>query len=64
MSDKQKLSYQAALQELQSIVAALQEENTGMDELSAKVARASFLLQYCKEKLRTIEEETAQALKG
>jgi hypothetical protein len=35
-----------------------------MDELSAKVARASFLLQYCKEKLRTIEEETAKALKG
>lgn len=52
---KQKLSYELALRELQEIVNYLQEENLGMDDLTEKVARATELLNYCREKLRETE---------
>ncbi len=52
---KSKLTYETALQELQQIVADLQEEAIGMDDLSEKVNRAAELLQFCREKLRETE---------
>ena len=51
-----KLSYEEALQELQQIVAQLQEDAVSVDELSEKVKRAAELIAYCREKLRTTEE--------
>ncbi len=51
-----KLSYEEALQELQQIVAQLQEDAVSVDELSAKVKRAAELIAYCREKLRQAEE--------
>ncbi len=50
-------SYEAAMEELQQIVAALQEETIGIDDLSTKVKRAAALIQYCKTKLRSTSEE-------
>lgn len=52
---KSKLTYESALLELQQIVADLQEEAIGMDDLSEKVNRAAELLQFCREKLRETE---------
>ncbi|MEM9823884.1 MAG: exodeoxyribonuclease VII small subunit [Bacteroidota bacterium] len=59
MTEKNKSisSYELALEELQEIVAALQEESIGIDDLSEKVKRAATLIQYCKNKLRNTEEE-------
>ena len=57
MSKKEKLTYESALKELQEIVGQLQEEVIGLDELSEKVQRASMLIQFCKEKLRSTEKE-------
>lgn len=54
---KTKLTYEAALQELQTIVAQLQEEAVSMDDLSEKVGRATELLNFCREKLRETEEK-------
>ena len=54
---KTKLTYETALQELQSIVAQLQEEAVSMDDLSEKVNRATELLNFCKERLRQTEEQ-------
>lgn len=51
-----KLTYEKALQELQQIVAQLQEDALSVDELSDKVKRAAELIAYCREKLRTAEE--------
>ena len=51
-----KLTYEEALQELQQIVAQLQEDTVSVDELSEKVKRAAELIAYCREKLRTTEE--------
>lgn len=50
-------SYEAAMEELQEIVAALQEETVDMDNLSMNVKRAADLIQYCKTKLRSTSEE-------
>lgn len=52
-----KLSYEAAVKELQEIINELQAEIVSIDELSNKVKRAAELIKYCKEKLRTTEKE-------
>lgn len=49
-------SYDAAMQELQSIVSQLQSDSVGIDDLAEKVKRASELIKLCKEKLRETEE--------
>jgi len=57
MSKRPKLTYDKALTELKEIVSSLQEELTGMDELSGKMQRAAELIRFCREKLRTTELE-------
>jgi exodeoxyribonuclease VII small subunit len=43
--------------ELQKIVAELQNDAIGIDDLSEKVCRASELIRSCREKLRQTEED-------
>ena len=50
-------SYEEALKELQVIVQQLQQNEIGVDDLAAKVQRAAALIKYCREKLRTTENE-------
>ena len=50
-------TYEEALQELQVIVQQLQQNEVGVDDLAAKVKRAAALIKYCREKLRTTEDE-------
>lgn len=50
-------SYEKAYNELQSIVAKMQNEEIGLDELGKEVKRAADLIKMCKEKLRNIEKE-------
>lgn len=54
---KVHLTYEAALKELQEIVAQLQDDAIGMDELSEKIKRSAELLQFCREKLRSVETD-------
>ena len=55
-------SYQKAYSELQSIVAKMQNEEIGLDELSKEVKRAAELIKSCKDKLRDIEKEIEVSL--
>ncbi|MEM1214959.1 MAG: exodeoxyribonuclease VII small subunit [Bacteroidota bacterium] len=48
-------SYEAALQELETILQDLQGEQTSIDELTARSERAAELIAYCREKLRSTE---------
>lgn len=50
-------NYTAALDELQQIVNDLQAEKIAIDDLAAKVKRAGDLVAFCREKLRTVEDE-------
>ena len=56
----EQLNYESAFAELQQIVRDLQEEAVGIDELTAKIARAAELIRFCREKLRMTEEEMAK----
>lgn len=54
---KKEISYTDAMAEIETILAALREENTDVDTLTAKVKRASELIELCKAKLRKTEDE-------
>ena len=50
-------NYRAAREELEQIVQQLESNAVGIDELSEKVKRATQLVQFCQQKLRTTEQE-------
>ncbi len=54
------LTYTAAYAELQQIVSEVQDETTDLDELTAKIARATELIRFCRERLRLTEEEVGK----
>lgn len=58
-----ELKYDDAFEELQQIVTALEDGDVSVDELSSKIKRASELIQLCKKKLTTTEEDVSKILK-
>lgn len=63
MSDKAKINYTEAFEELQMIVGDIESGDISVDELSEKVKRASILIAVCKEKLFKTEDDVNQILK-
>ena len=61
MSEQPK--YTDAFEELQQIVADIEDGEISVDELSVKVKRASELIKICKEKLTSTEEDVQKILK-
>ncbi len=55
-------SYDAAMQELQTLVGQLQNDQIGVDTLAEKVRRAAELIRLCREKLRQTEDDVTDAL--
>jgi len=51
------LTYNKALGELEKIVKQIESEEIQLDALSEKIKRATELIEFCKTKLRTTEEE-------
>jgi exodeoxyribonuclease VII small subunit len=56
------LLYTDAFEELQGIVEDIERGEINVDELSAKVKRATQLIQHCKLKLHATEEEVTKIL--
>ena len=54
---KNKLTFQAAYHELETIVQQLESEKTDLDQLSDLVKRANELVKFCQGKLRETEKE-------
>ncbi len=54
--DNTPRTYEEAYTELQQIVSMLQQEQVSIDELAAYVERAQALIQFCRERLRHVEE--------
>lgn len=52
-----KLTYSEAVAEIDSIIKKIENNEFSIDELSEKVKRISFLINFCKEKLRSTEDE-------
>jgi exodeoxyribonuclease VII small subunit len=58
------LTYETAFAELQQLVQALQSEAVGIDDLTARLARATELIRFCRERLRLTEEEVAKLMEA
>jgi exodeoxyribonuclease VII small subunit len=56
------LTYQQALEELENIVEALEDETIPVDELALKVKRASDLIEFCQAKLTETDTEVKKIL--
>lgn len=59
-----KMSYTEAFAELQQIVDEMENSQISIDELDAKVKRASQLLKICREKLYKTEQNVLETLKS
>jgi len=60
---KKELSYKLAMEELESIVKQLEDEDVDVDKLAGMIQRASELIQFCKVRLIKSQEEVEKALK-
>ncbi|MEM9884696.1 MAG: exodeoxyribonuclease VII small subunit [Bacteroidota bacterium] len=54
--NKDALTYEQALTELEAIVASLQQQAVSIDDLEQQSKRASELVRFCKERLRHISK--------
>lgn len=56
------ISYQEATDELEEILSEIEAGDIDVDELSEKVKRALFLINYCRLKLRHTDEEVRKLI--
>jgi exodeoxyribonuclease VII small subunit len=52
-----KLTYESAAAELAEITKALETDTITVDELSEKVKRGAFLINWCKARLKSTEDD-------
>lgn len=57
---KAKITYDKAFAELNQILDDIQSEDASIDQIAIKSKRANELLKFCRDKLRTIEEQVAE----
>jgi exodeoxyribonuclease VII small subunit len=57
-----KITYREALEEVETILAGIENEELEIDKLSEKVKRVAFLLRFCREKLNNTSEEVEKIL--
>ncbi len=58
----EQINYSDAFEELQAIVAEIEQGEISVDELSQKVKRAAQLIKICKRKLLSTEEDVNKIL--
>jgi exodeoxyribonuclease VII small subunit len=59
---KEALTYEAAYEELKEIAADIEAETVSVDILAEKLKRASFLLEFCKTRLKSTEQEVSNII--
>lgn len=60
---QKKQSYRESIEEVETILASIENDELDVDELSEKVKRVTVLLKSCKEKLYKTNEEVEKVLK-
>ncbi len=63
MTEK-KFNYKKAVQDIESIVTRIEDEEPDVDQLSELVKKASELIKKCKGKLHETSEELKNTLKS
>ena len=62
MNKSRQLTYSQAWIELEEIINAIESEEIDVDVLTEKVKRASYLIKFCKGRLRNTEDEVKKVL--
>jgi exodeoxyribonuclease VII small subunit len=57
MAKGKELNYSTALAELEEIIGSIESDAVDVDTLAEKVKRASFLIRFCKDRLKGTEED-------
>ena len=57
------MNYEEAITELEQIVNEIEEGDISVDDLSEKIKRSSVLIKFCKQKLKSTEEDVEEILK-
>jgi len=58
----EEMTYTKARQELDRIIAEIERGEADIDTLSAKIKRAGELISFCRNKLRTTEDDVENIL--
>ena len=61
MAEK-KISFNQAMEELEKILSQIESGELDVDDLSAKVKRASELITVCQKKLRATEDDITKII--
>jgi|WetSurMetagenome_2_1015567.scaffolds.fasta_scaffold00217_7 exodeoxyribonuclease VII small subunit len=64
MAKSRELSYSVALAELEEIIRGIETEEIDVDALAEKVARAAFLIGFCRDRLKGAEEDVGKIVSG
>lgn len=65
METNEKMTYSAALAELEEILKTLERsEDANLDLISKQVKRASELMEFCRQQLHEIDEELRKIVEG
>jgi len=59
---KEKISYDAAVREIESILEKIEGGELGVDELTGKVSRVTELLKLCRDRLYKTESQIDKIL--
>ena len=59
----ENMNYESAYKELRAITQEIENQNVSVDLLAEKVKRASELIAFCQEKLRSTETEVNNIIK-
>lgn len=59
---QKKLTYEAAMQRLEDIVAGFEQNTLALDQLTSQLAEAQELLKYCNATLQAVETDVKKLL--
>ena len=59
-----EFSYDTAMAELNEIIASIQSEEVGLDQLSEMIKKAKILIDQCRTKLREVDKEIDELTEG
>jgi exodeoxyribonuclease VII small subunit len=60
--DNDNISYEKAYSELEAIINQLESDALSIELLAEKVSRAAYLLEFCSQKMRSIESDIQQII--
>ena len=60
----EEISYQDAIKEIEEIIKKIENGELDVDQLTGQVKRVSYLLDICRKKLKTAEEEIKKIIEG